>query len=97
MQSEDLIEQSLRERVELEISAAVAREGLRRADLIAADLAVDAGLPRSLRLRPPIRTAYPRWGWRRALRYAVERRMFGPTYRGVFRRYAWQRLRNPQL
>ena len=97
MASEDVIEHALRQRVELAVSAAVAREGLRRAALIADDAAAEAGLPRQLQLRPPVRTTYPRWGWRRAVRYAVEWRMFGPAYRGVFRRYAWQRLRNPQL
>lgn len=64
----------------------VAREGLRRASLIAADAAVEVGLA-AADLKPPMRLRYPRFGWRRAIRFAVERRMLTPQYLMLYGRY----------
>ncbi|HEX9890128.1 MAG TPA: acyltransferase, partial [Nitriliruptorales bacterium] len=40
-----------------------------------------------LRREPP-RLRYPRWGWRRAVRFAVERRMYTPQYLTLYTRFA---------
>jgi acetyltransferase-like isoleucine patch superfamily enzyme len=90
--SDDVVDEALGHHVEQAIAAAVAREGYRRVAQIEADAATD--LPSGLVLRPPPRLHYPVWGWRRAIRFAVERRMYTQEYRAVFRRFLWQRLTN---
>ncbi|MFP4235537.1 MAG: acyltransferase, partial [Nitriliruptoraceae bacterium] len=55
-------------------------------------LLAGAGVPAHVR-RPPLRTRYPRWGWRVAIRVAVERRMLSPQYLVLYRRAAWHRAR----
>ena len=74
------------------VRAETAREGLARASRLADDLLLDAGVPAHLR-RPPLRTRYPRWGWREAVRVAVTRRMVTPQYLNLYRRAAWHRAR----
>ena len=74
------------------VRAETAREGLARASRVADDLLADAGVPPHLR-RPPLRTRYPRWGWREAVRIAVTRRMVTPQYLNLYRRAAWHRAR----
>lgn len=92
-----LVDEALRHHVDQAIAAAVAREGHRRAAQLQHDLAAEAGLSAHLRLRPPPRLSYPRWGWRQAIRFAVRERMYTAQYRTLFRRYLWQRLRHPQV
>jgi acetyltransferase-like isoleucine patch superfamily enzyme len=72
--------------VEATVRAETAAEGQRRLSLIAHDAAVDAGVPVTDR-RPPLRLAYPRYGWRRAVRHAVQRRMLTPQYLRLYGRY----------
>ncbi len=76
---------------ELAVAAAVARAGVTRAEAIAA-----AGEPlRPARLPPPAERE--RWGWRRAVRFAVERRMYTPQHQLLYARYLLQRLRQPNV
>lgn len=89
-----VVEEAFRHHVDRAVAAAVAREGERRAALLASDL---AGVPRTLQLRPPPRLTYPRWGWREAVRFGVRQRMYTPQYLALFRRYLWRRLRHPGL
>jgi acetyltransferase-like isoleucine patch superfamily enzyme len=88
---DDLVDEALSHHVEQAVAAAVAREGYRRVAQLEAD--VEADIPSALRLRPPPRLVYPRWGWRRAIRFAVTHRMYARDYRATFRRYLWHRLR----
>ncbi|MCC5947902.1 MAG: acyltransferase [Nitriliruptoraceae bacterium] len=74
------------------VRAEVAREGILRARALADDLLADAGVPAHHR-RPPLRLRYPRWGWREAVRVAVERRMVTPQYLTLYRRALWHRTR----
>ncbi|MGH3443494.1 MAG: acyltransferase [Nitriliruptorales bacterium] len=87
-----VVEEALGHHVDRAVAAAVAREGQARASLIAVDALTDGVLPTDAVLRPPPRLRYPRWGWRRAVRFAVERRMYSRAYRAAFRRYLWHRL-----
>ena len=72
--------------VDARVRAETAAEGLRRASRLADDLAAEIGLPAQAR-RPPMRLQYPRWGWRRAVEFAVRRRMFTPDYLNLYRRF----------
>lgn len=74
------------------VRAATAAEGHRRVTRIAHDAQAEAGVDVSRR-RPPMRLRYPRWGWRRAVRTAVERRMLTPEYLTFYRRWLWHRAR----
>jgi acetyltransferase-like isoleucine patch superfamily enzyme len=94
---DDLVDESLRHHVDRAVAAAVAREGTRRAARLGHDLAAETGLPPGLRLRPPPRLRYPGWGWRRAIRFGLQRRMYTREYRTLFRRYLWHRLRHPHV
>lgn len=76
--------------VDAEIRAETAREGVRRAALIAADLATEIGMPDQVR-RPPMRLHYPRFGWRKAIQYAATHRMVSWEYTKLFRRYLYHR------
>ncbi len=75
---------------ELAVAAETAREGLRRAEALAADDDPD-------RPGPVPRPRYPRWGWRRAVRFAVERRMLTPEHLALALRYGAHRLRAPHV
>jgi acetyltransferase-like isoleucine patch superfamily enzyme len=79
-----------REAVDAAVRAETAAEGVRRAGLLAADLGAEVGMPDQAR-RPPMRLHYPRWGWRKAVRFAVERRMVTPDYLNLYRRYLYRR------
>jgi acetyltransferase-like isoleucine patch superfamily enzyme len=85
-QAHDLVTQQ----VDVAVAAAAAREMTARA----ARLGADAGVP--VPVVPPL-PARTRWGWRRALRTAVERRMYTPEYLTLYRRYLLQRARHPQV
>ena len=85
-------ELALREHAEALVRVETAREGQRRAALLGDDALADAGVPVERR-RPPLPLAYPRWGWRRAIRHAVERRMLTPEYLNLYRRYLLHRVR----
>ena len=78
--------------VDARVRAATAAEAQRRVSRIAHDAEADAAVEVTRR-RPPLRLRYPRWGWRRAVRFAVERRMVGPEYLTYYRRWLWQRAR----
>lgn len=80
------------EHLDATVRAETAREGLARASHLGDDLLAEAGVPAHLR-RPPLRLRYPRWGWREAVRVAVERRMLTPQYLTLYRRAAWHRAR----
>lgn len=71
---------------DLRVRAATAAEGLRRTSRLVDDLAAEIGMPAQVR-RPPMRLRYPRWGWRRAIEFAVRRRMLTPEYLRLYRRY----------
>lgn len=79
-----------REAVDSAVRAETAAEGVRRAGLLAADLGAEVGMPGQAR-RPPMRLQYPRWGWRKAVRFAVERRMVTPDYLNLYRRFLYHR------
>jgi acetyltransferase-like isoleucine patch superfamily enzyme len=91
---DDLVGEALDQHVDRAVAAAVAREGYRRLAHLERDSLSPEDLPEHLRLRPPPRLRYPKWGWRRAIRFAVQRRMYTREYRGVFRRYLWHRMTN---
>jgi acetyltransferase-like isoleucine patch superfamily enzyme len=78
--------------VDAAIRAELGREGAARAARLGDDVLAEAGVPAHLR-RPPLRTRYPRWGWREAVRVAVTRRMTTPQYLVLYRRAAWHRAR----
>ncbi len=76
--------------VDARVRAETAAEGLRRASRLVDDVASEVGLPEQAR-RPPMRLQYPRWGWRRAIAFAVRRRMVTPDYLTLYRRYLYRR------
>lgn len=82
---------ALEQQRQVAVSVATAREGLRRVEAMAAD--ADPAR-RSRRGSAP---AYPRWGWRRALRFAVDHRMLGPEYLRWYGRLTWHRARHPEV
>ena len=92
-----LAREALPAHVERAIAAEVAREGIRRAEHVAHDVLRERAQPPATRLRPPPRLRYPRWGWRRALRHAVGRRMYTPQYLALYRRFLWHRLRDHRV
>lgn len=76
--------------VDAVVRAETAREGQRRVSRIVDDAAAEQGVAVERR-RPPLRLRYPRWGWRRAVRHAVERRMTTPEYLVLYRRWLQHR------
>lgn len=74
---------------DLDVAAAIAAQGTARAALLGQD---HAG---------PVVTQAPaskvRWGWRRAVRCALERRMYTPEYLQMYARFLAQRLRHPHV
>lgn len=72
--------------VDAVVRAETAREGQRRIARLTDDIAAEAGVAVERR-RPPARLRYPRWGWRRAVRFAVEQRMLTPQHLTYYRRY----------
>jgi acetyltransferase-like isoleucine patch superfamily enzyme len=96
LEDADVLEETARaavhEHTEALVRAETAREGQRRLSLLADDLLADAEVPAHVR-RPPLRLRYPRWGWRRAVRHAVERRMVSRQYLALYRRYLVHRAR----
>lgn len=72
----------LARQAELAVAAAVAREGVARAEAV-------AGLAPAPR---PVR-----WGWRRSIRFAVEHRMLTPEYARLYARFLAARLRAPHV
>ncbi|GGI06130.1 acyltransferase [Egicoccus halophilus] len=89
---EEAARAALHEHTEATVRAETAREGHRRASRLVADLLAERPLPDHVR-RPPMRLHYPRWGWRQAVRHAVERRMLTPQYLRLYQRHAWHRAR----
>ena len=77
---------------ELAVSAAIAAEGVARAESIGAASGIQP--PQTRLPDPPTR---PRWGWRSSIRFAVERRMYTPEYLALYSRYLAHRLRHPHV
>lgn len=73
---------------ELAVQAAIGRHGVARAGA----LARNAPVPRL-----PGPAARVRWGWRKAVRFAVEHRMYTPEYLRLYSRYLAHRLRHPHV
>ena len=94
---DDLAREALAHHVDAATRIEVAREGLRRAALLADDETVAPAPPRpdaAAALREvPVRLRYPRWGWREAIRFAVRRRMYTPEHLALYRRYIQHELR----
>lgn len=91
-----LVEEGLvearRAHVDAVVRAETAAEGQRRLARLTADLADEHGITYvAQHRRPPPRLAYPRYGWRGAIRRAVERRMLTPEYLTLYRRFAVHR------
>lgn len=89
---DDAVAEALAEQVDTVVRVETAREGLRRASRLADDAEAAAGVAVERR-RPPLELAYPRWGWRRAIRFAVEQRMLTPQYLRLYRRFLTTRAR----
>jgi hypothetical protein len=85
---EDAAREALRQHAELTVAAEVAREGMARASALGDDVLAELGTSAADR-RPPMRRRYPRWGWREAVRFAVQRRMYTPQFLELYRRHAW--------
>ncbi|MBW3658022.1 MAG: hypothetical protein KY457_05250, partial [Actinobacteria bacterium] len=83
---EDAVRAGHAELVETAVRIETAKEAQRRLSLLADDAAADAGIPAAAR-RPPLRLEYPRYGWRRAVRHAVERRMLTSQYLRLYARF----------
>jgi acetyltransferase-like isoleucine patch superfamily enzyme len=77
-------------RTDAGIRAAGAAEMTARATRMAAD----HGQP--ITSIPPL-PARTRWGWRKAVRFAVTRRMYTPEYMTLYARYVAQRVRHPHV
>jgi acetyltransferase-like isoleucine patch superfamily enzyme len=88
---------------ELAVAAAIGRAGVARAEAFAASLDGGAALPGigGSGVPPPLRIqtgpAFAPWGWRKAVRFAVERRMYTPEYLTLYARYLSHRLRHPHV
>jgi acetyltransferase-like isoleucine patch superfamily enzyme len=82
------------------VAAATAREGVRRAESLAA-AATGSGPalsgPRGLLQDLPSHPARVRWGWRKAVRVGLERKMYTPEYLQLYARYLSHRLRHPHV
>jgi acetyltransferase-like isoleucine patch superfamily enzyme len=83
-------QEALSHHADLAVRAEVAREATARAAAYGDDLLAELGVSATMR-RAPLRRRYPRWGWRQAARFAVERRMYTPEFLTLYRRYAWHR------
>jgi acetyltransferase-like isoleucine patch superfamily enzyme len=81
------------------VAAAIGRAGVARAEALAASLshgaAAMAAVPAPLRIETG--PAFTPWGWRKAVRFAVERRMYTPEYLALYARYLSHRLRHPHV
>lgn len=80
---------------ELAVAAAIGQAGVARAEAFAASLPGAAGGPSPLRIHTG--PAFAPWGWRKAVRFAVERRMYTPEYLTLYARYLSHRLRHPHV
>lgn len=87
----DLAEQH-RERA---VAAAIGQAGVARAEAFATSLPGAVGDPSSPRIHTG--PAFAPWGWRKAVRFAVERRMYTPEYLTLYARYLSHRLRHPHV
>jgi acetyltransferase-like isoleucine patch superfamily enzyme len=81
---------------ELAVSAAIGRAGIARAESMAAATGIPTAVGR-VPFLPPDHPAKVRWGWRKAVRFAVERRMYTPQYLNLYRRYLAHRIRHPHV
>ena len=76
---------------ELAVRAATAAEGVARVTALSGRVA--AGPPRS----PSPAGGRVRWGWRKAVRFGVQRRMYTPEYLQLYARFLAHRLRHPHV
>lgn len=92
---DDLAHELFEQHRERAVAAAVAREGVARAERVAAAAGPEDRATRRALLPPAhVRT---RWGWRRSVRFAVERGMARPEYLALYRRFLVHRLRQPRV
>jgi acetyltransferase-like isoleucine patch superfamily enzyme len=91
-EAEELARDLAEHHKELAVPAAIGRAGVARAEAYAATVGHAVGARRY----PPEPT-FARWGWRRAVRFAVERRMYTPDYLVLYVRYLAKRLRHPSV
>jgi acetyltransferase-like isoleucine patch superfamily enzyme len=89
---DELAHAAVAEHTEALTRAETAREGQRRLEHSSPTCWADAAVPDVVR-RPPLRLRYPRFGWRRAIRHAVERRMVTRQYLELYRRHLVHRAR----
>ena len=75
--------------VEMAVQHAIAQE----ATIRAMHLGADAGA----RVPTPPLPSRTRWGWRRAIEFAVRRRMYTPEYLALYSRFLAHRLRQPWI
>lgn len=94
-EARDLARDIAQHRRDVAVRAATARVGTARADALAADRGV-SGHHEGAAVLPPGPVSM-RWGWRRAVRFAVERRMVTPDYLVLYARYLAHRLRHPHV
>lgn len=109
---EELARRLAAEHREREVAAATGREGVRRADAMAASAPTAgptagpaagpgsgaASVPPRGRLQAlPPHPSRARWGWRKAVRVGVERRMYTPEYLQLYARYLTHRMRYPHV
>ena len=72
------------------VAAAIGYEATVRATRMAADTGIDVP-------HVPVLPSRTRWGWRQALRFAVERRMYSREYLLLYTRFLAKRLANPHV
>ena len=75
---------------ELAVAAAIGAEGARRATAL-------SGRQPGVRAEVTNPSPVVRWGWRKAVRFAVERRMYTPQYLALYARYLTHRARHPHV
>ncbi|MPZ89558.1 MAG: hypothetical protein GEU81_16145, partial [Nitriliruptorales bacterium] len=80
----------------LAAAAAVGRVGVARAEALSAATGTPAD-PGGAVARLPSAPLRERWGWRRAVRFARERRMYTPEYLRLYARFLSHRLRHPHV
>jgi acetyltransferase-like isoleucine patch superfamily enzyme len=81
---------------ELATTAAIGRAGVARAESLAAATGASVD-PEGAFPRLPSAPLRERWGWRRAVRFAIERRMYTSEYLVLYGRYLAHRLRHPHV
>lgn len=94
-QADELAHELAEHHRELAVAAEIGRVGVARAEAYAASL--PGGRESGPRLALPSLPVRTQWGWRQAVRFAVERRMYTPEYLTLYARYLSHRLRHPHV